>query len=144
MEESKYGLWPKSEEELIEYLRKIEDQPHDYSSIAKALTDVTVAMFNYFASKHGMTGFQASYSGLQFLKITRGIEGPFGIVDGSNLLYPQYDLMAQVEKWIHEWKPTLADKAIELLNEKDHELISPNVIERWKEIAALKGRETDV
>lgn len=54
---SKFGYFPKSEEDFLNYLHELENKPHDYNSIAEALTDATVAFFNYFASKHGMTGF---------------------------------------------------------------------------------------
>lgn len=83
---SKFGYFPKSEEDFLNYLHELENKPHDYNSIAEALTDATVAFFNYFASKHGMTGYQASWSALQFLAKTRGMEAPFMIVDYEKLL----------------------------------------------------------
>lgn len=131
----KYGYYPKDLDDFIKYVKEIEEQPHDYNSIAEALTDTTVAFFNYFASKHGMTGFQASWSGLQFLRKTRGMEHPFMIIDGGKLLFPQYDLHSDLEKFIEETKPQLAEVAKEKL-EKVDEFTSPRVVAHWKELAS--------
>ncbi|WP_419877700.1 hypothetical protein [Brevibacillus centrosporus] len=132
----KYGYWPKTEQELIDFLHEHENKSHSYESVAESLTEVTLAMFNYFASKQGMTGFQASWGGLQFLKKSRGIEGPFGIIDGSKLLYPQYDLRKQLEDWIKEWEPQLAQMAKEKLEETNCQA-HPDVLERWQRLASL-------
>jgi ADP-heptose:LPS heptosyltransferase len=128
--------YPESLEEFIAYVKEIESQPHSYESIADALTDATVAFFNYFASKQGMTGFQASWSGLQFLRKIRGMEHPFMIVDGGKLLYPQYDLHSDLEKFIEETKPQLKEAAKENL-EKVDQFTSKNVVAHWKELASL-------
>ncbi|ASA22595.1 hypothetical protein [Paenibacillus donghaensis] len=136
MKDGKYGAWPTTEEELISYLHEQENQSHDYNTIAESLANVTVAMFNYFASKQGMTGFQCGWSGMEFIRKTKGIEGPFGIVDGSKLLYPQYDLINQVREWIEDWKPEVGKVAKEKL-ENDDGMTSPNVRKRWEELAAL-------
>jgi hypothetical protein len=137
MNEEKYGKFPKTMDEFLEYVKQIEDQPQDYNSIAKALTNATVAFFNYFASKHGMTGFQASWSGLQFLAKTRGIEAPFMIVDSSKMLYPQYDLIADVEKFLDDVKPELSKMAKERLEKDNDGFVSKNVLQRWKELATI-------
>ena len=140
MKETKYGVYPDSWEELTKYVNEIEEQSNDYSSIAEALTNVTVAMFNYFACKHGMTGFQVGWAGLKFLGVTRGIEAPFGIVDGSKLLYPQYDIHAEVDKWIEQWKPELGKLALKKL-EEDNTFTHPDVIKRWQEYSKFAAVE---
>jgi hypothetical protein len=141
MRNNKYGNWPKTEQELLDYLHSIEEKPHDYNSIAQSLADVTVAMFNYFASKHGMTGFQVGWAGLQIIKMTRGLEAPFGIIDGSRLLYPQYDIKEQVDEWIEEWKPEIGKIAKQKLAEADNQ-VHPNVINRWKELSVYADVES--
>ncbi|PPB12926.1 hypothetical protein [Brevibacillus laterosporus] len=141
MKETKYGVYPNSWEELTEYVSKLESQPHDYNSIADALTNATVAMFNYFACKHSMTGFQSSWAGLSFVRITRGMEAPFGIIDGSKLLYPQYNIHSDINKWIEEWKPELGKIAKKKLEEKEY--AHPDVIERWKEFAKYAPVESE-
>lgn len=138
MKTDKYGAWPKTIDELVDYIKSQDEREdgskHDYNSIAEALTNVTVATFNYFASHHGMTGFQASWAGLQFLKVTRNLEGPFGIIDGSKMLYPQYNLKKQLDEWMEEWKPQIGKMDKEQLEERSG-LISPGVLARWKELA---------
>ncbi|GED73049.1 hypothetical protein BRE01_67510 [Brevibacillus reuszeri] len=134
MNETKCGAWPNSWEELANYVNDLESQNHDYNSIADSLSKATVAMFNYFASKHGMTGFQASWAGLQFLRTTRGMDGPFAIIDGSKLLYPQYNIHSDINKWIEEWKPELGRIAKKKL-EEDNKYAHPNVIKRWQELS---------
>lgn len=135
MKIDKFGTWPKTEEELLAYLHEQENKPHDYNSVAESLVNVTVAMFNYFACKQGMTGFQCGWSGMQFLKQVRGLEGPFGIVDGTKMLYPQHDIVEDVKKWMEEWKPEISKMAKEKLDESS-EYTHPDVKARWKELAA--------
>ncbi|WP_144509847.1 hypothetical protein [Bacillus sp. FJAT-22090] len=130
----KENYFPKDWDDFTNYLTELEEQTHGYNSIADALTLSTVAFFNYFASKHGMTGFQASWSGLQFIKTTRNIDAPFMIVDSSKLLYPQYDLEKDVHEFLENSKKELAAKARENLKDVDKHTNS-KVIERWKEIA---------
>lgn len=132
--------WPKDLEGFLNYVKQIEEQPHDYNSIADALADATVAFFNYFASKHGMTGFQASWAGLQFLRKSRGMEHPFMIVDGGKLLYPQYDLHRDLEKFIEETKSQLADVALENLKSVDS-YTHDNVVRHWEYLASLKRED---
>jgi|SRR5690625_1811255 len=134
MTESKYGVYPKTEEELLAYLHEQDNKQHDYNTIADSLANVTVAMFNYFASKHGMTGWQASWAGLEFIRKTRGLEAPFGIIDGGQLLYPQYDLAEKLNEWIEEWKPEIGKLAKERLK-SNSTFASERVIEHWKKLA---------
>lgn len=130
-----YGVFPKSKEELESFISEQENKSHDYSSISEALTEITLATFNYYASKYGMTGFQAGWSAMRFLGRTRGIEAPFMIVDSSKLLFPQYDLLNDVKKFLEESKVELSKIAQQKLDNDVDEFTSQKVIERWKEIA---------
>lgn len=130
-----YGVFPKTKEELEQFILDQETKPHDYNSIAEALTEITLATFNYYACKHGMTGYQSSWSALRFLGRSRGIEAPFMIVDSSKLLYPQYNLIEDVEKFLEESKPELAKQAQDNLDNEVNNYTSSKVIERWSEIA---------
>ncbi len=38
----------------------------------------------------GISGYQADYIGLQFIKDYRNIEGPFKLIKYEDMLYPQY------------------------------------------------------
>lgn len=136
---TKKNYFPEDWEDFVDYMDEIENQQHDYSSIADALTDTTVAFFNYYASKHGMTGFQAGYSGMQVIGKLRGMKHPFMILDSSKLLYPQYDLANDVQKFLDESKVSLAPVAKEMIAELDEDsFVSKGVVARWKEIASLE------
>ena len=128
------NYYPKNWEDFNTYLEEIESKPHDYNTIADALTQATVAFFNYFASKHGMTGFQASWSQLQIIGVLRGLEAPFMIVDSGKQLFPQYDILRDVEEFLENSKPALGKIAKDNL-ENDTKYASPNVIKRWEELA---------
>lgn len=133
-------LNPKTLEEFVDLVKNIENSHQSYNTITDALADTTAAYFNYFANKHGMTGYQASYAGLEFLKKTRGMEMPFMIVDSSKMLYPQYDLVSDVEEFLEESKTELAKVAKKNLEELDgNSLVSLKVVDRWKELVSMQG-----
>jgi hypothetical protein len=132
-----YGYWPKDWDDFVEYVKKLEDQQHDYNSICYALRDATLAFFNYFSSKHGMTGFQASWSALDFLGKVYGFKAPYKIIDSSKMLYPQYDLHKELDEFIERSLPELAKIAKERIEKtNDGEYVDPDVWKRWTELAA--------
>lgn len=144
METSKYGVWPKTEEEFIAYVREQlngpkgkEDNDADYyNSTAEALANITIAAHNYAAYYQGNTNFQSGWAQMKFLSVVRGIEGPFAIIDSNELLYPQYDVAGKVNKWLKEWEVALAPKAKELLETKS-DMAHPDVVAHWRKLAAL-------
>lgn len=123
-----------TEKEFLEYVRAQLAGPHDYNSVADAVANVAIAAFNYGASSQGITGFQAGWASMQFLKTVKGIKGPFGIIDGEKFLFPQYDPVGQVIEWEKEWKPYLKQIAEEKLKE-DWPHVHPDVKRRWEEYA---------
>jgi hypothetical protein len=134
--------WPQSEEALLAEIRKALAHAQDATNIEDgynrgpgAMAAAALAAFRYVGHVLGVTGFQASCADLAFLKQSRRMRGPFGIIDGEKLLYPQYDLRAQLEEWIAEWRPALAKRAAELLAAEPN--AHPDVRARWAEIAAL-------
>jgi hypothetical protein len=136
-----YGAaWPRTQDELVAYIEDVCDMkgvtgPDGYEASAEALWKAAAAAFNYAGHVVGATGFQASFAGLQFLKATRGIDGPFAVIDSNQLLYPQYDVEAKVAGWFEEWKPWLAETAREKLAASDHDMVHPAVLARWRELA---------
>ena len=137
MKTDEYGAWPETVEDLAAYVSDLVNREHDYGTSAQAMADAAVAAFNYIGHALGTTGFQASWAELQFVKITRHIEAPFAILDGSNLLYPQYDLRADFEKYMAEWPAQMAETAKKLLTENDgNEYVAPRVRARWQELAS--------
>lgn len=129
-------LCPKSEEEFIELVQSELNGDHDYNTSAEAVSNITVAAFNYAASTIGITGFQAGWAGLNALRQIKNIEGPFAVIDGTKFLFPQYDLHKQLDEWHEEWKPALSELAKKKLNEKDN-IAHPKVKERWEYYAHL-------
>ena len=84
--------WPKTLEELNEYITSLTDRQHDYGTCVYAMSLAAVAAFQHVASKLGVTGFQASCADLDILRRTRSMEGPFIILKAEDMCYPQYDL----------------------------------------------------
>lgn len=170
IKEDEYGAWPKTEEELLAYLRSLEvgykgitkayskaikrggfdakltkEEENagkaGYQLSAEALYKGAVAAFNYMAHKVGATGFQAEWAELEFVRVTRGLRAPFGILNGENMLYPQYDLRSKVDEWLDDWKEWAQEEAKKKIKESKERkaFIHPNVLEHWKELA--EGRE---
>jgi len=117
---------------LSDYIESLVQQEHDYGA--------ATAAFNYVARRLGVTGFQASCADLDVLRRTRRIKGPFMLVDGNKMLYPQYSIERDVRKAMNEWMPWAADEARKLLAQ-DNEHTSPKVIKHWKMLAALAPQE---
>lgn len=141
MSEDRYGYRPRSLNDLTAYITEQLEREHDYNTAVEATTNVSVAAFNYAARVLGITGFQSSCADLGILRLTRGLDGPFGLLDGEQLLYPQYDLVAKAEEWVEKWKPELAAKAQKRLEAQNDAGFPahPNVVERWRELAALRS-----
>lgn len=139
-----YGAWPQTEEELLAYVRtelaRIQQAgtgEDGYNLCPDLVTNVAVAAFNYAASVLGITGFQAGWAEMNFIRITRRLTGPFAILDGAQLLYPQYDLREKFEGYMREWPAQLADQARDLLSQS--EFAHPAVRAHWGKLAALKA-----
>jgi hypothetical protein len=139
---------PQTAEELTAYIQSLVDGgkgaagEDGYQYTADATGKAAVAAFNYVAHVFGITGFQAGWASMQFLREVRHLDGPFGIVDGNKLLYPQYNLVEQVQEWVTEWTPQLAPKAKEKLAEAERnnfKLVHPNVLAHWRKLAAMES-----
>lgn len=149
--------WPQSEAELLHVIREaltfdgsemtMEEMlaaveagtyeiPESYSRSAEAMSKAALAAFNYVAHKVGATGFQASWAELDFLRRSRGLKGPFALLDANDLLYPQYDLRAKVDRYLEEWLPWAADQAREQLADETRTLVATSVEEHWRALAA--------
>lgn len=126
---------PETIEQLVEYISSLVNRQHDYGTCVYAMSLSAVAAFNFVAGKLGATGFQANCADLDILRRTRGLYGPFRIVDASDWLYPQYspmndllDFKAKCDKW-------LAEQAQKLLDEHaSNGTAAESVVEHWKKI----------
>jgi hypothetical protein len=126
---------PDTVAELTEYIESLLAMNHDYGTCVYAMSLAAVAAFNLVAGKLGVTGFQAGMADLDILRRTRGMDGPFLIIKGEDMLYPQYDLHGKLAEALKEWQPWASEQAKKKLAE------SPNaheaVIQRWQDLAAL-------
>lgn len=132
---------PETVEELAEYVRSLVDREHDYGTCVYAMSLAAVAAFNHVAHKLGVTGFQASCADLDIIKRTRRMKGPFIVLDGADLLYPQYDLRARLDEFIteveQEWAPDEARKL--LAEERGVEAVRAH----WERLASVPSSGTD-
>ena len=82
--------WFETMDELKEFIGSVTtERTHDYNTSALAMSLAAVAAFRFVAGLLGTTGFQAGCADLDFLRRTRGLKGPFRILDYENLLFPQ-------------------------------------------------------
>jgi len=126
-------------DDLTSFIREVTTMEHDYGTAVYALSLATTATFNHVASKLGVTGFQTSCADLDLLRRVRGIDGPFGIVLGSDMLYPQYDLNDKIIEWKESWSGWAAEESARLYREflRSEELSSyaAAVIRHWEAAA---------
>lgn len=122
-------------EELVEFLKGIDtDEKYDgYGETPRAMAQASVAVSNYFASKFGITGFQAGFVMWDFITDWQFRNNKCGlkIVDFDNMLYPQYD--DKFDKTISSsvWN-SLQEQAKKELDDHDH--AHPNVKAHWQSI----------
>lgn len=128
--------WPKSLDDLMAYIRTQVDGPHDYGTCVYAMSLAATATFYYVARELGTTGFQSSCADLDILRRTRSLKGPFMLVDAEKLLYPQYDLRAQLEEAIAEWQTWAKTEAQKRLDDPKNANAHPDVRARWEALAA--------
>lgn len=130
------AYWPKTEKELLAYVRKLIKQEHDYDTCVYAMSLASVAMFNYVGSKLGVTGFQASCADLDILRLTRGLKS-FQLLKIEDLLYPQNcteEYFPSVKNLMIKHKKFLQQEARRLLKEKN-DYTHPDVLAHWKMLA---------
>ena len=125
--------WPKTKEQLVEYIESLVNRQHDYGTCVYAMSMAAEAAFNYVSGKEGCTGFQASCADLDIIRRTRNIKGPFMLIKGEDALYPQYDLQERLAESMEKWKPWLKEQAVKRLADTGH--AHPNVIAHWKKLA---------
>ncbi len=124
--------WPQSLDELNEYIISLTERQHDYGTSAYAMSLAAVAAFNYIGHKLGTTGFQASCADLDIIRRTRLIDGPFMLLRGHDMLFPQYDLQQKLREAMDEWAQWASEEAGKLLA-KDTSA-HPNVIAHWRKL----------
>ena len=126
--------WPRSLWSLLVFIaRERFRRRHTYDSSAQSAALVSVAAHNYICSALGLTGFQSSWVGINHLRRTRGTKGPMLVIDGEDMLYPQYDLPGKLAEAMQEWQPWAAEQAREMLAAPERG--APHVREHWERLA---------
>jgi hypothetical protein len=127
--------WPRTREELNAVITAVVDREHDYGTCVYAMSIAAEATFNYVAMLLGTTGFQASCADLDIIRRTRSLKGPFTLVDGHDLLYPQYDIPVRLQETLAKWRPWASQEAKKLLAERTTDA-HPDVLEHWARLAS--------
>lgn len=128
------AAWPKTIEELQEYIQSLVELQHDYGTCVYAMSMAACATLNYVASTLGCTGFQASCADLDIIRRQRMIKGPLLILKGDDMLYPQFDVQEKLQQLRESSKDWLRDEAKKLLK-KPKEGVHPAVWAHWKKLA---------
>ena len=99
--------WFKTEDELIAYIREMlawpggaTDGGEGYGRCVHAMSNAALAAYRYIGGKLGVTGFQASCADMQFLVDSRGMKHGALLLDGNDVLYPQYDLVEKAREFV--------------------------------------------
>lgn len=130
-----------SPEELSAYIADLIDREHDYGTAVYAISMAATATFNHVAKKLGVTGWQASNADLDILRRTRNLPGPFMLIDADKALFPQYSLAADLEAFLIDIKPWLAEQAAKKLANDIDGPVSPKVVDHWRTLAAWKEND---
>lgn len=132
---------PESPEQLTTIIAAVTDRGHDYGTCVYAMSITAEAAFNFVAKKLRVTGFQASCADMDILKRTRLLKGPFAIIDGNDLLYPQYNIRGKVEDLLIQWQPWAKEEAQKLIDTKNGSHVSPAVMKHWQKLAGQNGKK---
>jgi hypothetical protein len=125
---------PLTKEQLGEYIESLVNRSHDYGTCVYAMSMAATAAFNYVAGQLSVTGFQASCADLDILRRTRSLNGPFIILKGEDMLFPQYDLQERLAEVMVQWRPWVKEEAEKNLA-KGESYVHPDVLAHWKKLA---------
>lgn len=126
---------PVTEDDLVSYVASLVDRQHDYGTCVYAMSLAACAAFNYVAHKLGITGFQASCADMDFIRRTRRLDGPFGIINAQDMLYPQCDIRGRTQEWISGWSEWAAERASAKLRATSRESVHPDVWAHWERLS---------
>jgi hypothetical protein len=73
---------------------------------------------------------------MDVLRRTRGYKHGFMVLNGDDVLYPQYDLVNKAREFVAKKMVELKPEARKLLKESPD--ARPAVLERWREIARTR------
>jgi len=130
--------WPESIDELAALITAVTNREHGYGTCVYAMSIAAECAFNYVAYTEGCTGFQASMADLDVVRRTRSLKGPFALIDGNDLLYPQHDIRGRIEELISKWQPWAKKEAQKLLDSNGNgHGAHPDVKAHWQKLAEV-------
>ena len=132
---------PGAIEELSEYITSLVDRKHDYGTCVYAMSLAATATFNYVARNLGVTGFQASCADLDVMRRTRAMDCPFILLKAEDMIYPQFNLPANLQEAMQEWVVWCSEECARKLANNKQEDIHPKVWAHW---VALANKQADV
>ena len=117
-----------------------------YEACAEGLATAATAAFDLVAKALGVTGFQASWAVMQFVRRENNIEGPFGLWKGEEWLYPQYNMIRDIEGYRRDpetvkWLGDQAEAKIGAVS--DGGTVHPNVLSHWRTLVAERNELVD-
>lgn len=127
--------WPYTPKQLMDYIDSLTERGHDYGTCVYAMSLAAIATFNYVAHKLGTTGFQSDCADFDFLRRRRHINGPFILLKGEDILYPQYNLPVELAEAMREWKPWLKEQAQKKIDANSSGYTHPDVLAHWEKLA---------
>lgn len=137
----------KSVDDLVTYINSLLEREHEYGTAVYAMSLAATAAYNFVASKLGVTGAMAGLAALDTLRRIKHIDGPFMVVKGQDMLYPQCWPEQKFYKVLDEWMPWASAEAGKLLEEHaktGFAHVHPNVLQHWKTLfAAGRGLTPD-
>lgn len=143
MKEEKEVFWPKTFEELNDYMVQVAKEAKDYNGAVQAMSLAACAAMNLMATEMVVaTGMQVSLASVDVVKRMSHIKGPFIVLPLEKGLYPQYNLFNNLAEFIVENQSWLKENAQKLLNEHEatkHEKFpaNPDVVAHWEKIIKL-------
>ena len=130
----------KTPEELARFITELASVASGYNQTGYSVARALLATEHLMAHMLGTTGFQHEYARLAFLQESMHSKTGIAIIDFDQLMYPQYDIVEKVTKWIEEQKKSKGfKKAVrELIREDDSGenfmRACPDVREHWESL----------
>lgn len=127
------------EEAFVAYVRSVLDVDKDYDTASNALWKVALAGMNYAEDHMGVSSAQRAWAEMAFLAYSRNIQGPMLLLDGTHMLYPQYNVRGQVEEWLHSSQEWVKETAQHLISTTKKVETAPYVWEHWTRLVEEDG-----
>ena len=120
--------WPEDEEELLDFIRsELEDVDSEggvdnYNRRSEAVWRTALVTFRYVANETNVNMEQARFAIMSFIRYSKGIDGPFALLDSDSMLFETDDEIKQrVSDWLDSWSGWVEDQARQMIEEERFE-----------------------